>query len=111
MKKNRRQHIRVCASHKVTVGRVGQAGEHMAKFPRVARTVDLSMGGVRLATDNPLKSNTLVELIFDKSFPQNLHKATGLVSWCNKQIDEPGYQVGISFKNAEFIKDMSDFLN
>lgn len=109
--KNRRKYTRIEAAHKVTVDKVTKSDQQLASFSIVARTLDLSKGGLRLATDNPLESNTLVKLLFGAPFPESLHSATGEVSWCNKQIDEPGYHVGISFKNEKVMRAMGDFIN
>lgn len=104
MRKNRRKYIRINATHQITLDKILKSGEHSPNAQTVAQTLDVGIGGIRLAIDSPLESRALVHLYFDDSFPENLQSATGQVSWCNKQIDEPGYHAGISFKSDRVIK-------
>ena len=50
-----------------------------------------------MSTKNPLTHDSLVHFTFDESFPETLHEVTGQVKWCNKQLDETGYQAGSIF--------------
>lgn len=109
--KNRRKHLRVHASYKVVIDRILQPDQAKVDCLATVRTLDLGMGGLRLATDNPLENNSIIHLLFGNTFPDNLQSATGQVLWCNKQIDEPGYQIGISFKNDELVEAMGNFLS
>ena len=65
---------------------------------------------MRLTTKNPLINHSLVQFTFDQSFPENLQNGTGQVAWCNKQIDEPGYQAGITFQDDRLITSMDQYL-
>ena len=104
--RNRRKHIRISASHKITLNKILKSDEPVAALQATAKTLDVGVGGIRLAIDFPLENRALVHLYFDDSFPQNLQSATGQVTWCNKQIDEPGYHAGISFKSDRIIEAM-----
>ncbi len=81
---------------------------HIEKFP--AETIDISTSGMRLFADMPLSQHSLVEISFGKKFPKQLRRAKGKVQWCNKQIDEPGYQMGIAFAENQTGRAMEGFL-
>lgn len=63
-----------------------------------------------MTTDKPLTHETVIQFSFDDSFPEMLHEVTGQVEWCNKQVDEPGYQAGVSFRGAHIIEAMGRYL-
>ncbi len=109
-RKNRRQYMRINASYKVILAKLVEAGEIVSHQSTVAKTLDVSKGGMRLTTEKPLLSNTVVQFSFDDSFPKSLQGGTGQVTWCNKQVDEPGYQAGISFRGDHLIEAMGSYL-
>ncbi len=109
-RENRRKYSRIFASYKVTLEKLKESGEIVSHHPTVAKTLDVSKGGMRLATDTPLVNDTVVQFSFDESFPKNLQGATGQVTWCHKQIDEPGYQAGVSFQGDHIIEAMGNYL-
>ncbi len=81
---------------------------HTEKLP--AKTLDISAGGMRLLADAPLSEHSFIEFSFDKSFAKQLKRAKGKVQWCNKQIDEPGYQMGIAFAESQTSKAIGRYL-
>lgn len=107
---NRRKYERFDACYRVTLVRLVQSGQIASHFSTIGMTLDLSMGGMRLTTDKPLISDTIVQFSFEEFFPENLQDGTGQIAWCNKQIDEPGYQVGISFQDDHLIDAMGLYL-
>ncbi len=66
----------------------------------MAETIDLSCTGMRLTTRKPLPDSSLLTFSFDHTFPKTPDDSVGEVMWCNKEIDNPGYQAGIAFKDA-----------
>lgn len=107
---NRRKHLRTVTSNEITLVKVFKSGELVSQFTSSAKTIDVSKSGMRMATDKPLIYETTVQFFFTNSFPQALHEITGQVEWCNKQIDEPGYQAGISFQENHIIEAMGSYL-
>ena len=108
---NRRKYIRIQSSHAITLIKI--FGSDKPESPIIttrANTVDVSNGGMRVATDKPLSYDSVVQFTFDDSFPQSLHQLTGHVEWCNKQLDEPGYQAGVSFQGDHIIEAMGHYL-
>lgn len=66
---------------------------------------------MRLATSKPLPDSSLLTFSFDLSFPKELQDSTGKVMWCNKEIDTPGYQSGISFQDETTMDAMALYLD
>ncbi len=90
--------------------KIFEFGKRLSHFLPEAKTIDMSKGGMRMAIDTPLADNAMVQFSLNESFPQTLNDITGQVEWCNKQIDVPGYQAGISFKEAHIIEAMGSYL-
>ena len=105
---NRRKFIRVPSSQRVLVT-TRAANDGVTEPPYEIKTIDLSTSGMRVALKKPLLPDALVQFSFDDSFPLKIEHMTGLVEWCNKQVDEPGYQAGLSFQDRCII-DLQDRL-
>jgi hypothetical protein len=98
LSRNRRLLPRIEARWKITLVRLITTGTVVSHFSTLAETLDLSRGGMRLTTRKPLPDSSLLTFSFDHSFPKKLDDATGQVMWCNKEIDNPGYQAGVAFQ-------------
>ncbi|TKB26474.1 PilZ domain-containing protein [Desulfopila sp. IMCC35006] len=98
---NRRKYLRIETSYAITLVKIIASGDTVASIPYEAQTIDVSKSGMRVATSQPLVHEALVQFSFDASFPLRIHNITGQVEWCNKQIDEPGYQAGVSFRGKQ----------
>ena len=108
---NRRKFMRIETKHKITLIKILEPGKPESPILTSANTLDLSKGGMRVATEKALLHDMLIQFSFGESFPQILHDVTGQVEWCNKQIDDPGYQVGVSFKEDNVIEVMGRLLD
>lgn len=107
---NRRQFHRIEAVYKITLVRSVQTGEMLSHLSTEAKTLDLSMGGMRICSQTPVRDNSIMHFSFDDSFPEVLQDGVGEVMWCNKQIDEPGYQAGIMFHDEMVVEAMGHYL-
>lgn len=107
---NRRKYLRIVTSHQITLVKIFESGKRLSHFSSRAKAIDMSKGGMRMATDDPLADNAMIQFSFDDTFPQILNEVTGQVEWCNKQIDKPGYQAGLSFKETHIIEAMGSYL-
>lgn len=107
---NRRKFLRIESSHAITLIKIAESGDLVAQFPQEGKTIDVSKRGMRIAVDRPLVHDALVQFSFDDSFPLKVHQVTGLVEWCNKQIDEPGYHAGVSFQ-GNYVFESFDLLH
>lgn len=85
----------------------GEVLEHMSE---PAYTLDVSKIGMRLKTDIPLVNDSVLQFAFDKKSPYSSKSGTGIVEWCNKQIDAPGYEAGISFQTDNIIDAVEKWL-
>jgi len=107
---NRRKDPRVEVQHKITLVKSTQSGEIISHHSAIAKTLDVSRSGMRLEVDVPLMDDTLVQFSFDDSFPKALQSGLGRIKWCNKQIDEPGYQAGLTLQGEEELQAMRQYL-
>lgn len=107
---NRRKYMRIETSCEITLVKFLKSKQLKSQFSYRAKTIDVSKGGMRMEMDNPLVHDTLVQCSFDDSFPQALHEVTGQVEWCNKQVDGPGYQAGLSFQGDHIVEAMERYL-
>ncbi|BHH82920.1 PilZ domain-containing protein [Desulforhopalus sp. 52FAK] len=108
--RNRRQSLRIELSNQIDLLKMIKSGEIVEQLSEKAETLDISKIGMRLHTDIPLTSDTVIQFAFNKKFPKALRTGAGLVEWCNKQIDAPGYQAGISFQSTRLVEAMNTFL-
>ncbi len=106
---NRRKFLRIISSHAITLVKIFESGQMVPQIPLGAKTIDVSKSGMRVVTDKPLVHNALVQFFFDENFPLQIQKITGQVEWCNKQVDEPGYQVGVSFRGSNVTEALGRF--
>jgi len=107
---NRRKYLRIETSHTINLLQMYKAGKLVSSFTSGTKVLDLSKGGMRLETKKPLTSDATVQFNLDDSFPPALRRLTGLVEWCNKQVDEPGYQAGVSFQGEHIAEAMDRYL-
>lgn len=108
--RNRRKFARVEACYKITLVKLIHSGAIVSHYSTFAETLDLSSGGMRLTTNTPLKNDSVLQFSFGNDFPESLQEGIGQVAWCNKEIDNPGYQAGISFQDDQTIEAMNLFL-
>ncbi len=112
--KNRRRSERINAQEAITLDALNPhsllipVSAAIKKF--AARTLDISASGMRLFTAVPISQNSVIEFSFGSKFPKQLRRAKGKVQWCNKQVDEPGYQLGIAFAERQVSKAMAGYL-
>lgn len=107
---NRRKYPRFKTSQIIKLVKISESGESLSYFSPRANTIDMSQGGMRMVTDTKLADNAQIQFSFDDSLPQIFNDITGQVEWCNKQLDEPGYQAGISFTEPHIIEAIGSYL-
>ncbi len=103
--------MRFETSRHLTLIKIFASGKLVSHAESDVKTIDVSKGGVRMATEKPLDSDTVVQISFDDATSQTLHEITGHIKWCNKQIDEPGYQTGVHFREEHIIEAMGRYLD
>jgi len=109
---NRRRFVRVKLQRQVTLMKTGMADDPTIFHNKAkARILDLSVGGMRLATEMPLQNDSEIQFSFDERKSEQMFSGKGYIAWCNKQIDEPGYQAGIVFGEKKFSKEIGSYLS
>ncbi len=108
--KNRRKFARIEVCYNITLVRLVHSGTVVSHFSTFAKTLDLSNSGMRLTTNKPLINDSVLQFSFGDTFPENLQDSAGQVAWCNKEVDAPGYQAGISFHDDQTIEAMGLYL-
>jgi len=107
---NRRKYDRFESTHRITLVRLSGSGTIASHFSTPASTIDMSMGGLRLRTQEPLINDTVVRFSFDDSVPQLLQSGTATIKWCYRLIDSSEYQAGLAFRSNQTVEAMGMYL-
>ncbi len=107
---NRRKYQRIESTHRITVVRLSGSGKIASHFSTISSTIDMSMGGLRLRTPDPLINDTVVRFSFDNSVPELLQSGTAVIKWCHRLIDSPEYQAGLAFRSNQTVEAMGMYL-
>jgi len=65
----------------------------------MAATIDISNGGMQVASRKPLVASTLVRIIYNGSVGAESHEDLVLVRWCHFRQDTMNYRAGLSFNS------------
>lgn len=107
---NRRKYDRIESTHRITLVRLSGSGKIASHFSTPASTIDMSMGGLRLRSQEPLINDTVVRFSFDDSVPQLLQSGTATIKWCYRLIDSSEYQAGLAFHSNQTVEAMGMYL-
>ena len=103
---NRRKLRRHTASHKISVTKLTGSSEAISQSSTVAIALDVSEEGMRLSTPVPFANGTALQFFIHDPSTEDLQLGVGQVAWCNKYIDEPGYQAGVIFQGKSYAEAM-----
>ncbi len=107
---NRRRYQRVEGLHRITLVRLSATGKVASHFAIPATTLDLSLGGFRLKSDEPLINDTVVQFSFDDLAPDFPLNGTATIRWCHRLVDSPEYQAGLAFCGTHTTEAMGMYL-
>lgn len=107
---NRRRHPRILDRHRLTLVRLDRPGMPASQVATPARTIDLSPGGLRLQTAEPLVSDTVLQVSFDDLATDFPLTGTATVKWCRRLDDSADYQAGLAFTSDRMAEAMEQFL-
>lgn len=107
---NRRQYKRIESKHRITLVRLSGSGKVASHFSTQANTIDMSMGGLRLRTEEPLTNDTVVRFSFEDPVPAILQSGMATIKWCNRLIDRSEYQSGLAFHSNQTVEAMGMYL-
>ena len=97
--RNRRQFNRIPTSQKLSLSRYSIAKDaYEDMLDSDAMTVDLSLGGIRIETNEPVYVNQIISFTFDENFHPPGFEGKGEVRWINndKSQDTPS-NAGLAF--------------
>jgi len=95
----RRQHKRFPDRISMILALMNARNEADSLLDDNAFTLDLSAGGMRLASHRALDVDSLVSFRFGREFRQAL-QGIGQVRWCTSPDDSPLYHAGMKFMDA-----------
>lgn len=107
---NRRKYIRVESTHRITLVRLSGTGKIASHFSMPASTIDMSMGGLRLRSPEPLINDTVVRFSFDDMVPELLQSGTAIIKWCHRLVDKSEYHAGLAFRSSQTVEAMGMYL-
>jgi hypothetical protein len=107
---NRRKHCRVRTSRHLTLIRLSDSGNVVCNSPSIASTLDMSSGGMRLATRELLMHDSIIQFHFKGSLPSSVKSGLAKVKWCVPTKKDMRYQAGLAFQNTQIIEAMGEYL-
>ena len=75
-----------------------------------ARTIDVSLGGMRLEGPQKLTIGSIVGFELEKEFPSQGITGVGEVKWCKPQQDSDKFEFGIAFPDFNAVHGMREHL-
>jgi len=108
--KDRRKFLRIELQHDITLTEAEKEKKGTIASAK-AKTLDLSMGGMRLSTEKPLRNDSIIQFSFDDALFEHPLTGIGHIAWCIKSADSPGYQAGIVFEEQHFVQRIGTYLN
>jgi hypothetical protein len=96
---NRRSFPRIEAEYRVTLVKLTESGRLATHFSLPATTVDISKGGMRLATNEPLIDDTRIAFSFIDHLPQALQSGIAKIKWSKKNEITGNYHSGLAFED------------
>ncbi len=110
-KSNKRKRARISSKQPITIVYLNDSGNVVSKEIHKAMTIDLSKGGMRLFTDEPIMKNSLIQFSLDDTDASKSEEGIAISRWCNQLKDEDGYHVGFAYHNKETSTRMSHYFN
>lgn len=110
-KLNKRKRARVSSKQPITIVYLNDSGNVVSKEIHKAMTIDLSMGGMRLITDEPIMKNSLIQFSLNDADSSKSEEGIAISRWCNQLQDQDRYHVGFAYHNKETSARMSHYFN
>lgn len=97
---NRRRFERVPSRYPLMFSELALEEEIEGMIDDSALTVDLSPGGMRFESYQPMVIDSLISFTLDSNFSEKTVSGSGLVKWCRSLDSAPVYQIGIAFTDT-----------
>jgi hypothetical protein len=75
-----------------------------------AKSLDVSLGGLRIESFKELTTDTIVSFVLDPDFSSDSLLGVGEVKWCEPIKDSNKYESGIAFSNYSSSESMKEYL-
>ncbi len=98
---NRRKYSRVNKKLPLTLVLLNKSGNVVRQFKGTYDTVDLSLGGMQLCTNEPLLDDTIISFSFGESYPKTLQSGIARVKWCKYREKKPNFSAGLAFQTDD----------
>jgi len=98
-RENRRNFPRTEAQYRVTLVKITETGRLAKHFSLHATTIDISKGGMRLATSEQLVDDTCIAFSFIDNMPQNMQSGIAKIRWSKKNEETGNYHAGLAFED------------
>lgn len=98
-KNGRRQYRRMPDHLLLSVSFCDETGKPLYRVEDPVRTVDISLGGLRLESKTKLPANELIAFTFGPDFIKPGFTGLGKVKWC-QETEGKGFQAGLAFLNS-----------
>jgi len=96
---NRRNYPRMEAEYRVTLVKITETGRLARHFSLPATTVDISKGGMRLATSEQLIDDTRIAFSFIDNMPKDLRSGIAKIKWSRRNEATGVYHAGLAFED------------
>jgi hypothetical protein len=96
---NRRNFPRMEANYRVTLVKITETGRLARHFSLHATTVDISKGGMRLATSEQLVDDTRIAFSFIDNMPKDLQSGIAKIKWSKRSEATGIYHAGLAFED------------
>ncbi|MDR3088538.1 MAG: PilZ domain-containing protein [Desulfobulbaceae bacterium] len=96
---NRRNFPRVEAQYRVTLVKITETGRLAKHFSLHATTVDISKGGMQLATNEQLVDDTRIAFSFIDNLPKEMQSGIAKIKWSKKNETTGAYHAGLAFED------------
>jgi len=96
---NRRNFPRIDAQYRVTLVKITETGRLAKHFSLDATTINVSKGGMRLATSEQLIDDTRIAFSFIDNMPKELQSGIAKIKWSKKSDTVGTYHAGLAFED------------
>lgn len=104
---NRRKYSRFSKKLPVTLLLLNNSGNVVRQLAGSADTIDLSLGGMQLTTDEPLTDDSIINFSFGDSYPDTLQSGLAKVRWYKYKEESPFFTAGLAFHTEQTIEAIS----
>lgn len=101
---NRRKYSRFKRKFPVTLVLLNNSGNIVRHFAGTADTLDLSLGGMQIITDEPLTDDSIINFSFGNSYPDTLQSGLARVKWCKYKKNMPFFTAGVAFQSEQVVR-------